>query len=236
MSLATLYTELTGRRPTDEEMRRLYVIAKHLGVNPDDDAIMALYAALEWYGGIFSEIPEKIVSASDNASEAAIKRINTNAKQLKESFDDYAKQSASKAVAGMVEAVRQTANKTAATNNIKWICICSGIVTTILLIVCLLGVWYISRQQFDSGFSAGQADARNTELLLLERDKFTKTPAFKLAQEYDKEGILWDILTCNRKGWKVQEQDGEKLCLPYTYTDGKSRFAQPWRLPPLPPQ
>lgn len=244
MSLDSLYVQLTGKHPSDENLKRLYTIAKHLNVDPNDDAIMALYAALEWYNGIFSAIPDKILNASNDAADAAIKRIdeaanadikrmNTNGLQLRKSFDAYTEQSASKAVAGMIDAVKKTANKAATINNIKWICICSGILTIILLIIGIFGAIKISKTAYNTGFQAGVADAANTELLLKKRDEFTKTDAFKLAFEYDKDGLLMQILECRRPGWIIKKDKNKTICVPHTEKEGDKSYAYPWEMPIL---
>lgn len=233
MSLKSLYRQMNGKDPTDDDLKRLYAVANHLNVDPDDDAIMALFAALEWYSGIFSTIPDKIRDSSNNAANAAIKQINANAEQLKKSFDAYTQQAASNAIAGMVDAVKDTANKTVATNNIKWICICSGILTMILLIIFLFFAIRIQDKAFNSGFQAGVADARNTELILKQRDEFTKTDVFKLAFEYDKNGILKQILECKRPGWIIKKDKDKTMCVPYMEKDKGNSYAYPWEMPML---
>lgn len=141
MNLAKLVEDVSGKKPSDEEIKRLYRLATLLGVNPENDPIMALMAVLEHYFGLYSTMPD---------------RIQETVSQLRPDIEILTRQAASNAISGMVEAVKNTAEKTAIRTGLKWVAVTASILILLLSGIGYFGYREIDKRAFERGFEAGQ--------------------------------------------------------------------------------
>lgn len=211
MGLAETLEKMGGKKPTDEELRRIYTVANALGVS-DNDVFLSLIAALDHYYGMYTRIPASITAASTeaakNAKTEAMAGIAAMAAEQKKM---------------LAAAVYASAEKAAAAASgkalVRWI-----VGGTIVGMLMLCGAGYIGYTQ---GSRIGYADARDEALHMRKRDEWATTSSYARAYLYYQTGLLDSILRCERDGWYVKEG----VCYPVEHTKGGQRYTGGWKMP-----
>ena len=201
-------SEISGRKPSDADIQRIHAVAHALNVSEYDE-YLAIIACLDHYFSLYKEMPDKIVDATNQVAAAA--------REVAES------QLASMAAAtqkDLAASVNKAAAKSAAAAStrtmISWI--------ASAIVICCIAVCGVAYAAYNmgrtSGWEAGVTSARNEELLLQQRDEFTKTNAFTLAHSAYERGELVEILTCKKRGWVIDNG----ICYPGYYEKNGNRY------------
>lgn len=211
------FERIHKRKPTDEELSRIYEMASALDANRSD-TFLSLIVALDFYHGVISTAPEKINAAVNESSEQARKLAQTKLDTMMQT----AIQNASAAIADSAKAAARGASIRSAS-----IFIGAGILLSTLAISA--GYWTVHKTALEQGVAIGRAEQRDEEFMLKKSEEWIGTDEGKKAYIMHEKKQLEKLLNCSERGWKIEERDGEKVCFPLP--DPKSRQYYGWKLP-----
>ena len=120
------------------------------------------------------------------------------------------------AAAARTEVAARTAHETAlarASVVTAWV---AGVVLASVLLAGGAGYWL----GHSSGWQAGQADGYRSALDEKAAAAWANTPSGRLALALDQAGSLTLVATCSGQGWKVEKQQGSRVCFPKLDRDG----------------
>jgi len=228
MSVAAVFERIQKRRPTEEDLRRLYDIGAAVGAD-DDDAFFALIVALDYYHGLFSAVPGRLTEACEKAARTAVAATGVTIEGL-----------TAKAVKCATEAIQKAAQASARAASIttafKWIC--SGLMVGALVLAVV--VVYTHRHGLEAGIAQGRAQQRDEELYMKKRDAILsalspddaavvvdmiKDGSLRQAAGLRETGALDQVYNCSGQGWKIKDD----ACFPRV---GADNILTGWRLPP----
>jgi hypothetical protein len=81
MSIVNAYQKVLGRKPTDTEAQRMFMIRDAIGIK-ENDALFMIVLLMERYSSSWSHMSEAIKLNIQTASEAEIKKIEAHANEL----------------------------------------------------------------------------------------------------------------------------------------------------------
>lgn len=157
-----------GVAPSPEQVRRVQSIAHSLGI-PNNDPMMMQYVALDCYFGVFSELPNKVNDAVNNAAKVAERNanlvVNDASKKVQsvvaESLTPLASVAFDKGVKRYIDQIKSEANDNARTKTLP---IAIGAVAAVLCVGVAIGwaagAW--SRSDSDAALIASATVAKNT--------------------------------------------------------------------------
>lgn len=197
------FERIHKRKPTDEELAKIYEMAAALDAN-ENDTFMSLIVALDFYHGVISTAPEKINAAVTESAKNAEKI----AQQKTEALLQSAIQRASVAIADAAKASARGASIRSAA-----VAIGTGVVLAAL--VMSVGVWKAHKAGVEAGIEIGKAEQRDDELLLKSAGTWAETETGQKAYKLHELGQLEKILRCTGRGWKIEKrEDGGRRCFP----------------------
>lgn len=210
--IASVLEQIKERKPTDEELRRIYKISNALGMN-DNDVFMSLIAALDHYHGLYDAIPSSINEATRKASLEAVERAKAAISEM-----------VAEKERNLSEAVYLSAEKVAEASStkvmLKWI--------STAMIACTLCLCAVSWFSYNQGKKSGFSMARDEDLFLKTRDAWAQTESYRNAFLYYQKGLLDPILKCNQKGLKIENG----FCYPHEFIDEKGKkWVFGWKIP-----
>lgn len=210
--IASVLEQIKERKPTDEELQRIYKISNALGMN-DNDVFMSLIAALDHYHGLYDAIPSSINEATRKASLEAVERAKAAISEM-----------VAEKERNLSEAVYLSAEKVAEASStkvmLKWI--------STAMIACTLCLCAVSWFSYNQGKKSGFSMARDEDLFLKTRDAWAQTESYRNAFLYYQKGLLDPILKCNQKGWKIENG----FCYPHEFIDEKGKkWVFGWKIP-----
>jgi hypothetical protein len=228
MSVAAVFERLQKRRPSEEDLRRLYDIGAAVGAD-DDDAFFALIVALDYYHGLYSAVPSRLADACEKAARTAVATTGITI----EGLTAKAVKCATEAIQKAVQASARAASITTA---FKWIC--SGLIIGALVLAVV--VVHIHRHSLEAGIARGRAQQRDEELYMKKRDAtlsalspddaavvvdMIRDGSLRQAAGLRHTGALDLVYNCSGQGWEIKND----VCFPYV---GGDNFIRGWRLPP----
>jgi len=208
LAVAAAFEAAFQRKPTPDEVDRLNRVMNVLDVR-ENDAIMVLMIVLEFYLGLYSNMPGRIEAAAKTAvgdTKETTQRVAATAAQLAHS--DLVEQ--------LGKAVNQVASNAAKKQQWKALAVGIGAASISLLMTG----WMAFDQGKEAGYGAAIKVARNESAAAT----WANTPEGQLAYRLALVGSLQQVARCNAPGWKVKNG----ACLPYTDADGSLHG---WALP-----
>ena len=208
LAVAAAFEAAFQRTPTPDEVDRLNRVLNVLDVR-ENDAIMVLMIVLEFYLGLYSNMPGRIEAAAKTAvgdTKETTQRVAATAAQLAHS--DLVEQ--------LGKAVNQVASDAAKKQQWKALAVGIGAASISLLMTG----WMAFDQGKEAGYGAAIKVARNESAAAT----WANTPEGQLAYRLALVGSLQQVARCNAPGWKVKNG----ACLPYTDADGSLHG---WALP-----
>lgn len=208
LAVAAAFEAAFQRKPTPDEVDRLNRVMNVLDVR-ENDAIMVLMIVLEFYLGLYSNMPGRIEAAAKTAvgdTKETTQRVAATAAQLAHS--DLVEQ--------LGKAVNQVASDAAKKQQWKALAVGIGAASISLLMTG----WMAFDQGKEAGYGAAIKVARNESAAAT----WANTPEGQLAYRLALVGSLQQVARCNAPGWKVKNG----ACLPYTDADGSLHG---WALP-----
>lgn len=208
LAVAAAFEAAFQRKPTPDEVDRLNRVMNVLDVR-ENDAIMVLMIVLEFYLGLYSNMPGRIEAAAKTAvgdTKETTQRVAATAAQLAHS--DLVEQ--------LGKAVNQVASDAAKKQQWKALAVGIGAASISLLMTG----WMAFDQGKEAGYGAAIKVARNEYAAAT----WANTPEGQLAYRLALVGSLQQVARCNAPGWKVKNG----ACLPYTDADGSLHG---WALP-----
>ncbi|MCR5562932.1 MAG: hypothetical protein K6F46_06130 [Desulfovibrio sp.] len=220
-------SEITGKELSEKELKTACEMAEATGMS-ESDPFLHVALVLEWYWNRMEEMPRRIEAAQDKTAEVAKAKLDGAVADIVATLKGAVVVEAKKASGAA--AVKEAA---------RW---AAAAVVVVALAFC--GVSMHERgqaraervQAYNDGVEAGRVKERNEELVLKQRDEFTKTPefgrAFKMHQSgglksmldfagtadyrwalwMREKGMLKELRECTRPGWAVQDGD----CIPFS--------------------
>lgn len=208
LAVAAAFEAAFQRKPTPDEVDRLNRVMDVLDVR-ENDAIMVLMIVLEFYLGLYSNMPGRIEAAAKTAvgeTKETTQRVAATAAQLAHS--DLVEQ--------LGKAVNQVAGDAAKKQQWKALAIGIGAASISLLITG----WMAFDQGKEAGYGAAIKVARNESAAAT----WANSPEGQLAYRLALVGSLQQVARCSAPGWKVKNG----ACLPYPDTDDSLHG---WALP-----
>jgi hypothetical protein len=208
LAVAAAFEAAFHRKPTAEEVDRLNRVMDVLDVR-ENDAIMSLMVVLEFYLGLYSNMPRHIkeaVQAAVGETKEATQRVAATAAQLAHSD----------LIEHLGEAVNQVAADAARKQ--QWRALAIGIGAAAITIL-VTGVLSFSQGK-EAGFGAAIKVTRNEAAAAA----WANTPEGQLAYRLALVGSLQQVARCSASGWKVNNG----ACLPYSDANGSLHG---WALP-----
>ena len=208
LAVAAAFEAAFQRKPTPDEVDRLNRVMNVLDVR-ENDAIMVLMIVLEFYLGLYSNMPGRIEAAAKTAvgdTKETTQRVAATAAQLAHS--DLVEQ--------LGKAVNQVASDAAKKQQWKALAVGIGAASISLLMTG----WMAFDQGKEAGYGAAIKVARNESAAAT----WANTPEGQLAYRLALVGSLQQVARCSAPGWKVKNG----ACLPYPDADGSLHG---WALP-----
>lgn len=197
------FERIHKRKPTDDELAKIYEMAAALDAN-ENDTFLSLIVALDFYHGVISTAPEKI--------NAAVTESAKNAEKIAQQKTDALLQSAIKSAS---TAIADAAKAAARGASIRSAAVAIGTGVVLAALVISVGVWTAHKKGIDAGIEIGKAEQKNDELLLEQAGTWAETEIGKKAYRLHELGQLEKILGCTGRGWKIEKREGGgRLCFP----------------------
>lgn len=197
------FERIHKRKPTDEELTKIYEMAAALDAN-ENDTFLSLIVALDFYHGVISTAPEKI--------NAAVNESAKNAEKIAQQKTDALLQSAIKSAS---TAIADAAKSAARAASIRSAAVAIGTGVVLAALVISVGVWKAHKAGVEAGIEIGKAEQRDDELLLKSAGTWAETETGQKAYKLHELGQLEKILGCTGRGWKIEKgEGGERLCFP----------------------
>lgn len=230
-NIASIYEQIAKEKANDNQIKDLSNIIDKLELQ-DSDAFIDILVCLEYYKKLYTEIPEKIDTATKNAVQHATKIAQQDISQQMVKMQGQLAKNLQNTVIKSI----QTKNTNAI---IKWIVI--GIILCGIMLAIMLRSGY--KEGYDAGHAKGFAEARNEELVLKQYDKFIEkykeyilknrdfiedTQIMENSAQMYRWGTLQKILQCKVQGWRIEEDKKQKIKWCYTSKDAKP-YPIPWQ-------
>lgn len=217
IELDELFSSLHGKKPTPEDIQRIRSFCEVVGAD-ENDAFSKLVVALDYYHGIFSEVPHRINESVKTTVSAAMSAA-------KSQIDALTNSAVSTATAAVEESMKHTARRATIRTLVKSIGVGS---LSVALTLCATG-YYFRSQGLEEGRNIGRAEQRDEELYLKLADSWAHTDEGLRAYEFSKGGGLKMILECSAEGWQLTD-DG--FCFPKS-VPGKGLRGWHLKKPPI---
>jgi len=200
LAVAAAFEAAFRRKPTAEEVERLERVMDVLDVR-ENDAIMTLMVALEFYLGLYGSVPGRI----EAAAKAAVG-------ETKETTEKIASTAAQLAHGDLVEQLGKAVNQVAsdAAKKQQWKALGAGIAAAAISL--LVTGWMCFDAGKEAGYGAAIKVARNETAAAA----WANTPEGQLAYRLALAGSLQQVARCSAPGWKIRNG----ACLPQVDAEG----------------
>ena len=211
MSVAATFEKIHKRKPTDEDLKRIYDIGNALEAT-ENDTFLSLIVALDYYHGIYGAAPHRIQQACEKAASVA-------AEDAKHKIDVLTAQAVKKASEAVQQAAVASARAASIRDLVAWIVV--GFVASAAMVIAM--GFFLHTRAYDAGFDSGRAEQRNAELYLQQRDAFVLSHEGKAAYRMYMNGDLTRIINCSASGWRRGEKKNKQdnVCFPDKASDGR---------------
>jgi hypothetical protein len=225
--VATVFERINKRKPSGEDLRRIYDIGAAVGAG-DDDTFFALIVALDHYHGLYSAVPDRLATACEKAAGSAVAVTGVTLERL-------TAQAVKCATEAIQKAALAAAKAASITTAFRWIS--SGLIVGVLVISG--AAFYVHHSGLEAGIALGRAQQRDEELYIKKRDAvlsslsledavlavdMIKDGSFLQAAGLRQTGALPYLYNCSAPGWKIENG----ACFPYADNDKRSTG---WKLP-----
>ncbi len=131
--------------------------------------------------------------------------------------------------AGMQTALKQAtgasqkalqASKTKIRSSLLW----TGLTAFLIVLIAFGGGYFFGQQ---AGTEKGQAEGYQAARDEKAAASWANTPSGQRAYNLDQLGSLNMLAICNGKGWKIEQQHGQSVCIPYATPNGTAGWYIP---------
>jgi hypothetical protein len=207
-ALQRAFAAFHKRNPSSEDMYRILGITGPIGIG-EDDTFAGLIVYLDYVTESLKGIPAEFQDKYDKGVEHYRQCLQDRAQEIALATE--------KSVADTVERLAEKSAKAVSMRTV-YLWIAGAIVVASVAVSCM--GFLLSEKSFSNGFIAG-------ETAVNARSDWAETPDGRAAFRMMKSGQLKMISECTGSGWKIEEQDGGRVCLPYRSENG----LQGWYLP-----
>jgi hypothetical protein len=205
------FEKLVGRQATDKERQQLYRVRDALGIKITDSLWTVIFV-LEFYKGLYEDIPRKIAEAASAAVAAAKTTAEAQAKAA-------AEETKRALTSGVLKIVGHTAKRATLKEILMW----AGVtVLSLSVLLVTVGWWAFHRGDTEGQNRAARAAEQDREHRAAE-SSWARTEDGRLAYELARAGMLHEMMSCSGRGLVMR--DG------WCIAQGERGRPFRWRLP-----